>query len=50
MGDQTNIMDIFMQQMEESGYLLQQAVEEKDHEFLEQKIMSDRAFTLVFPR
>ncbi|XP_055341867.1 atrial natriuretic peptide receptor 2-like isoform X2 [Paramacrobiotus metropolitanus] len=50
MGDQTNIMDVFMQQMEESGYLLQAAVEEKDNELLEQKIRSDEAFMKVFPR
>lgn len=50
MGDSTNIMDVFMQQMEESGNLLQLTVEEKDNEFYEQQVKSDQAFMLVFPR
>ena len=50
MNDQTNIMDIFMAQMEESGSHLQNIVEEKDNELLQQQFRSDKAFLYVFPR
>ncbi|OQV18778.1 Atrial natriuretic peptide receptor 2 [Hypsibius exemplaris] len=50
MGEHTNVMDVFMQQMEETSHQLEVTVQEKEKALARQEVRSDEAYLEVFPK